>query len=67
LIDAHTSDVSSTAIRTLRAAGKSIAGLVSPGVQQHIEQHGLYVTPTFRSTREDAALNRSAGRLHGKS
>ena len=42
LIDAPTADVSSTAIRERRAAGESIAGLVTPGVEQHIEQHGLY-------------------------
>ena len=28
------------------AAGESIAGLVPPGVQQHIEQHGLYTSMT---------------------
>ena len=39
LIDAPTADVSSTAIRARVAAGESIAGLVPPGVQQHIEQH----------------------------
>jgi nicotinate-nucleotide adenylyltransferase len=42
LIDVPTSDVSATAIRGLREQGASIAGLVPPGVQQHIEQHGLY-------------------------
>jgi nicotinate-nucleotide adenylyltransferase len=42
LIDVPTADVSSTAIRQRRAEGLSIAGLVPPGVQQHIEQHGLY-------------------------
>jgi nicotinate-nucleotide adenylyltransferase len=42
LIEAATADVSSTDIRQRRAAGVSIAGLVPPGVQQHIEQHGLY-------------------------
>ena len=41
-IDAATTDVSSTAIRRARAAGQSIAGMVPPAVQQHIEQHGLY-------------------------
>jgi nicotinate-nucleotide adenylyltransferase len=50
LIDAPTADVSSTAIRARLAAGQSIAGMVPPAVQQHIERHGLY----------------SAGRLHGK-
>ncbi len=42
LIDAPTADVSSTAIRRARARGESIAGLVTPAVQQHIEQHALY-------------------------
>jgi nicotinate-nucleotide adenylyltransferase len=42
LIDALTADVSSTAIRGRVAEGESIAGLVPPSVQQHIEQHGLY-------------------------
>jgi nicotinate-nucleotide adenylyltransferase len=42
LIDAKTADVSSTAIRQARAAGASIAGMVPPSVQQHIEQHRLY-------------------------
>ena len=42
LIDAMTADVSSTAIRRCRAQGESIAGMVPPAVQQHIEQHALY-------------------------
>ena len=42
LIDAKTADVSSTAIRQARAAGASIAGMVPPAVQEHIEQHRLY-------------------------
>jgi nicotinic acid mononucleotide adenylyltransferase len=46
LIDARTPDVSSTAIRTRRARGESIAGLVPGAVEQHIEQHGLYASPT---------------------
>jgi len=46
LIDVATADVSSTAIRRRRAEGASIAGLVPPAVQQHIEQHGLYTSPT---------------------
>ena len=46
LIDAVTADVSSTAIRRSRARGDSIAGLVPPAVQQHIEQHALYEDAT---------------------
>jgi nicotinate-nucleotide adenylyltransferase len=42
LIDAPTADVSSTAIRQRRAERAAIAGLVPPGVAQHIEQHELY-------------------------
>jgi len=42
LIDAVTSQVSSTAIRQRLREGQSIEGLVVPGVAQHIEQHGLY-------------------------
>lgn len=42
LIDAETTDVSATAIRRHRAEGRPIAGMVDRGVQQHIEQHGLY-------------------------
>lgn len=44
LIDAATTDVSSTAIRHRVAQGESISGLVPPAVQQHIEQHGLYTS-----------------------
>jgi nicotinate-nucleotide adenylyltransferase len=44
LIDDPTADVSSTAIRQRRAEGQPITGLVDRGVQQHIEQHGLYTS-----------------------
>lgn len=44
LIDAPTADVSSTAVRHHRAAGRSIAGMVPPLVQQHIERHNLYTS-----------------------
>jgi len=52
LIDALTADVSSTAIRRRVAEGESIGGLVTPSVQQHIEQHGLYspMTPGRRGS-----------------
>ncbi len=66
LIDAPTADVSSTTIRRRRASGESIAGLVPPPVQQHIEQHGLYLTPTPDSDAGAAHHERAAGRLHGK-
>jgi nicotinate-nucleotide adenylyltransferase len=66
LIDAHTADVSSTAIRRLRAARQSIAGLVVPGVQQHIEQHGLYTEPRPAERGVNRAIDDAAGRLHGE-
>jgi len=66
LIDAQTADVSSTAIRQRCAEGRSLAGLVPPAVQQHIEQHGLY-QPQGRGRRDnDAPVNAAAGRLHGE-
>jgi nicotinate-nucleotide adenylyltransferase len=66
LIDAPTADVSSTAIRELRAAGESITGMVDLGVQQHIEQHGLYAGPIPGRRAADASPNPAAGRLHGQ-
>ena len=64
LIDAYTTDVSSTAIRRRRAAGESIAGLVDPRVQQHIEQHGLYTASVPGRRLSDQLPGRQAGRLH---
>ena len=66
LIDAATADVSATAIRDRRAAGESIAGLVLPRVQQHIEQHGLYTSVTPGRRASDAQQTSPAGRLHGQ-
>ena len=66
LIDAPTADVSATAIRERRAAGESIAGMVPPHVQQHIEQHGLYASMTPGRRRLDAPRIPAAGRLHEK-
>jgi nicotinate-nucleotide adenylyltransferase len=66
LIDAPTSDVSSTAIRERLAAGDSIAGMVPAGVQQHIEQHGLYTSTTRGRRAADAQQGSPAGRLHGQ-
>jgi nicotinate-nucleotide adenylyltransferase len=66
LIDAPTSDVSSTAIRERLAAGDSIAGMVPAGVQQHIEQHGLYTSTTGERRAVDARQESPAGRLHGQ-
>jgi len=66
LIDAPTADVSSTAIRSRIASGDSIAGLVPPEVQQHIEQHGLYTSMTPGRRASDAPGAPTAGRLHGQ-
>ena len=66
LIDAPTADVSSTAIRDRLAARESIAGLVLPRVQQHIEQHGLYTPKTPGRRASDARHTSPAGRLHGQ-
>lgn len=64
LIDAPTAGVSSTAIRQRLAEGESITGLVPPGVQQHIEQHGLYASMTPGRRASDARRVSTAGRLH---
>jgi nicotinate-nucleotide adenylyltransferase len=65
LIDAVTADVSSTAIRRCRAHGESIAGMVPPAVQRHIEQHALYEETTPTTETGARAVGR-AGRLHGQ-
>ena len=64
LIDAATADVSSSAIRRTRAAGESIAGMVPASVQQHIEQHGLYMPGPPERRALDARPTVAAGRLH---
>jgi nicotinate-nucleotide adenylyltransferase len=66
LIDAVTADVSSTAIRRCRARGESIAGMVPPAVQRHIEQHALYEETTPMTESGARAIGRRAGRLHGQ-
>jgi nicotinate-nucleotide adenylyltransferase len=66
LIDAHTTDASSTAIRHRRATGESIAGLVPRSVQQHIEQHELYTSAAADSRGPDSLHTHAAGRLHGQ-
>jgi nicotinate-nucleotide adenylyltransferase len=67
LIDAATADVSSTAIRQRRHQGQSISGLVPPGVEQHIEQHGLYRSIAPNEPHNERLANPAAGRLHGQS
>jgi nicotinate-nucleotide adenylyltransferase len=64
LLDERTADVSSTTIRERRANGESISGLVDLGVEQHIEQHGLYI-PNISGRSDDS--DTPAGRLHGES
>jgi nicotinate-nucleotide adenylyltransferase len=66
LIDAPTADGSSSAIRSRIAANESIAGMVPPAVQQHIEQHGLYASTPRPHDAERTMTPPSAGRLHGK-
>jgi nicotinate-nucleotide adenylyltransferase len=65
LMDQRTADVSSTTIRERRANGESIAGMVDPAVEQHIEQHGLY-TATVPGRRASDEITHPAGRLHGQ-
>jgi nicotinate-nucleotide adenylyltransferase len=52
LIDATTADVSSTGIRSHLAQHLPIDEMVTPGVLQHIAQHGLYRSP--QGDRHDA-------------
>ena len=52
LVDAPTSDVSSTEIRQRLGAGLALDGLVPPAIEHHIRQHGLYTRP-LTSTRAD--------------
>jgi nicotinate-nucleotide adenylyltransferase len=66
LIDAATADVSSTAIRQARLDRRSIAGMVPPSVQQHIEQHALYDVPAPTDRGGDDVPSAQAGRLHGQ-
>jgi nicotinate-nucleotide adenylyltransferase len=53
LIEAQTTDVSSTAIRQRLATGQTIDGLVPPLVAQHLEHHGLYSSMTRDQRRSD--------------
>ena len=66
LIDAPTSDVSSTAVREARRGNRSLAGLVPPSVEQHIHQHGLYIDPAADRDAGAAAAAAKSGRLHGE-
>jgi nicotinate-nucleotide adenylyltransferase len=66
LIDAATADVSSTAIRQARQQHQSIAGMVPPSVEQHIEQHDLYDAPPPAAGDGGGWVGAQAGRLHGQ-
>jgi cytidyltransferase-like protein len=65
LIDAQTMDVSSTQVRQKCMRGESIAGLVPDPVREHIEQHGLYSSPTPGRRASDAEPAAS-GIVHGE-
>ena len=58
LVDAPTSDVSSTEIRRRLVADQPLAGLVPEAIERHIQQHGLY-----RRSRSSSG----ADHLHGES
>jgi len=64
LIDVPTADVSSTAIRRRCEERMSIAGMVHPSVEQHIQQHGLYTSRSHGRRRSDPSAAPAAGRLH---
>jgi nicotinate-nucleotide adenylyltransferase len=56
LLDARTSDVSSTEVRRRLRAGEPLTGLVPPAVESHIRRHDLYTSSSAPS---------SADHLHG--
>jgi len=66
LIDAATPDISATDVRERCRLKESIAGLVPEPVRQHIEQHGLYTSPTPGRRASDAERPAAAGRVHGQ-
>jgi nicotinate-nucleotide adenylyltransferase len=66
VIEAPTTDVSSTTIRGRLAAGHSIQGMVVDGVRQHIEQHGLYGSVSAIRRGQESLEIPAAGRLHGQ-
>jgi nicotinate-nucleotide adenylyltransferase len=67
LIDEPTADVSSTGIRERRAQNEPITGMVSPRVEQHILQHGLYAARSPGRRRSDQTTEVEADKLHGQS
>lgn len=58
LVDAPTSDVSSTEIRRRLHAGLPLGGLVPACIEHHIQQHGLYV--------QQSVTTSAADHLHGE-
>ena len=66
LIDAPTADVSSTAIRGACARDESIAEMVPPGVQQHIDRHALYRHAEAPGDSGTRPAKEPADRLHGQ-
>jgi nicotinate-nucleotide adenylyltransferase len=66
LIDAPTSNVSATHIRDRRMRGETIAGMVPDPVRDHIEQHGLYSSPTPGRRGSDSESAAVSGRMHGQ-
>jgi nicotinate-nucleotide adenylyltransferase len=53
LVDAPTSDVSSTEIRRRIAERRPLSGLVPTGVEHHIARHGLYAPPPLTPSAAD--------------
>jgi nicotinate-nucleotide adenylyltransferase len=53
LVDAPTSDVSSTEIRRRLGAGLPLQGLVPAAIEQHIHQHHLYYPQPFTTSTAD--------------
>jgi nicotinate-nucleotide adenylyltransferase len=60
LLDCSTPDISSTGIRARARAGRSLAGLVPPEVDDYIRRHGLYGAQTGAAPGGRPA----AGHLH---
>jgi nicotinate-nucleotide adenylyltransferase len=60
LLDCATPDISSTDIRARARAGRPLAGLVPPEVDDHIRRHGLYGADSGAA----AAGRPAAGNLH---
>ncbi|HNV03608.1 MAG TPA: nicotinate-nucleotide adenylyltransferase [Vicinamibacterales bacterium] len=60
LLDGQTPDISSTAVRARARAGRPLAGLVPPEVDDYIRRHGLYGAPAGAADGGRPA----AGNLH---